>query len=36
MRELDAGQRSGYAALQEQILGMLDELVAHLEESIRE
>jgi len=35
MRGLDAGERTGYAALQDQILGMLDELVAHLEESMQ-
>ena len=35
MRDLNAGERTGYAALQAQILGMLDELVAHLEESMQ-
>ena len=35
MRDLNAGQRTGYAALQQQILDMLDELVAHLEESMQ-
>jgi hypothetical protein len=35
MRTLDAGERTGYAALQQQILDMLDELVAHLGESMQ-
>ena len=35
MRDLNAGDRQGYAALQARILGMLDELVAHLEESMQ-
>ena len=34
MRELDAGDRHGYADLQAEILSMLDDLVAHLEESM--
>ena len=35
LRDLNAGQRTGYAALQQQILDMLDELVEHLEESMQ-
>lgn len=34
MRTLGGNERTGYAALQAQILDMLDELVAHLEESM--
>ena len=34
MRTLGGNERTGYAALQAQILEMLDELVAHLEESM--
>lgn len=35
MRDLNAGERQGYAQLQAQILQMLDELVQHLEDSMQ-
>ena len=34
VRDLDSGERKGYAELKTEIMGMLDDLETHIEENI--